>query len=226
VLSFSFITVHPAFIEAYMRFGVFASAQRKGLASAEAVDLRRFAVDKHGSIDASPYGGGDGMVLRPEPLADALKSLSGKPRCILTSPSGKLWTQADGARLARSGESIAFICGRFGGVDQRFIDAYVDEELSVGDYVVSGGELPALMMADSILRLIPGVLGNETSAANDSFGSGMAGLLEYPLYTRPEIFEGKSVPPVLLSGDHAAVAAWREREAREKTRQLRPELLG
>jgi tRNA (guanine37-N1)-methyltransferase len=223
--ALSILTVHPRLIEAYAAFGVLRAARERGLARVDAVPLRDFAVDKHGSVDDSPYGGGDGMVMRPEPLRDALRSLPGEPLVILTTPAGRPWTHAEAARLAASARPLAIVCGRFAGVDQRFVDRYVHEQFSCGDVVLSGGELPALMMVDSILRLVPGVLGHAESAHNDSFAAGFAGGLEHPLYTRPPEFEGLTVPEVLLSGDHAAIARWREAEARRRTALLRPDLL-
>ncbi len=222
--SFSFVSIHPGFIESYMKFGVFRAAQKQGI-DFRAVNLREFAVDKHGSIDDAPFGGGDGMVLRAEPLAAAVRSLPSPAKVIVTSPSGRPWTQADAERYAQSNENIIFIAGRFAGIDQRFLDSFVDDDVSLGDFVVSGGELPSLLLADSILRLIPGVLGNAQSFKEDSFGSEMNGLLEYPLYTRPLEFEGQKVPDVLLSGDHAAIQKWRKDEALKKTKRLRPDLL-
>ena len=147
----SFLTIHPDFIDEYRKFGVLARCESLKLAEINSVNLRDFAVDKRGSVDASPYGGGDGMILRPEPLRDALKSLS-KAKVIYTSPSGKAWSQSEASRLAQSDEDIVFVCGRFGGIDQRFIDKYVDEEYSLGDFVISGGELACLTMADSVVR--------------------------------------------------------------------------
>jgi len=223
--QYSIITVHPRFVNTYRDFGVLRSAIEKFAATVSVVDLRDYAVDKHASVDAAPYGGGDGMVIRPEPLRDALAAMSIKPYVIYTSPSGKRWTQADVQRLATMDQPIAFVCGRFGGVDQRFIDQYVDEEFSLGDFVVSGGELPVLMMLDSIVRLLPGALGNEASSGSDSFASGMQGMLEYPLYTRPPEFEGHSVPEVLLSGDHEKIRRWRNEQSFERTKRLRPDLL-
>jgi tRNA (guanine37-N1)-methyltransferase len=228
-LDIHIVTIHPQFIESYVRFGVFRAAIAGGLVRCQAIDLRDFAVDKHASIDDLPYGGGDGMVMRPEPLAAAVSSLPVKPTVIMTSPGATPWTQATAQKFATTAQtgpaSLLFVCGRFAGVDQRFIDRYVDHEFSLGDVVVSGGELPVLMMADSILRLIPGVLGDEASARFDSFAEGFDGLLEHPLYTRPREFEGVPVPEVLLSGDHKAIARWRADESRKKTAQLRPDLL-
>ena len=188
------------------------------------VALRDFAVDRHGSVDDHPYGGGDGMVLRPEPLAAALTSLPARPKVILTSPSGKTWTQRDAERYAAADEPLAFICGRFAGVDQRFIDRYVDAVYSCGDVVLTGGELPALMMIDSVFRLLPEVLGNPESAQKDSFADAFAGGLEHALYTRPPVFEGLAVPDVLMSGDHSAIGKWRAHDAINRTRKWRPDL--
>lgn len=218
-------TIHPQFIEAYFRFGVFRAAMSGGQAAIHAIDLRNFAVDKHASVDDLPYGGGDGMVMRPEPLAGAVRSLPEKPTVIMTSPGASGWTQKDAAHFAQSKSPLLFVCGRFAGVDQRFIDQYVDHEFSLGDVVVSGGELPVLMMVDSILRLLPGVLGDARSAVFDSFAEGFGGMLEHPIYTRPREFEGISVPDVLMSGDHKAIAKWRAEESRKKTERLRPDLL-
>ena len=222
---FTFISIQTNFIEAYFSFGVFRAAQRIPI-EFKAISLRDFAVDKHGSIDDSPFGGSDGMVMRPEPLAQAVRSLPKPGGLVLyTSPSGRPWTQADAERYAVLDRDLIFVCGRFAGVDQRFIDQFVADEVSIGDFVVSGGELPSLLIADSILRYIPGVLGNQRSAVDDSFGKGMQGMLEYPLYTKPHDFEGQKVPDVLLSGDHGRIAEWREGEALKKTHRLRPDLL-
>ena len=222
----SFLTIHPQLVDEYRKFGVFARCESLKLAEITSVNLRDFAVDKRGSVDASPYGGGDGMVMRPEPLRDALKSLKlSNAKVIYTSPSGRAWSQSEAQSLAASGQDLVFVCGRFGGVDQRFIDHYVDEEYSLGDFVISGGELACLTMADSVVREIEGALGNYDSVKNDSFAEGMNGLLEYPLYTRPEEFEGSKVPAVLTSGDHKKIEKWREEKALERTQQRRPDLL-
>ncbi|MBC7660613.1 MAG: tRNA (guanosine(37)-N1)-methyltransferase TrmD [Chitinophagaceae bacterium] len=223
VRTFAFITVHPAFIEAYAKFGVFRAAERASIAI-QPINLRQFAVDKHGSVDDAPFGGGDGMVLRPEPLVAALEPFTRPRKVFVTSPSGRPWTQADAALHAASGDDLIFISGRFAGIDDRFLALYVDEEISLGDFVISGGELACLTLADSVLRLIPGVLGNQQSAKEDSFGTELDSLLEYPLYTRPLEFEGLTVPDVLLSGDHKKIAEWRRAEALKKTERLRPDL--
>lgn len=222
---FAVLTMHPRFIEAYSAFGVLRAARERGLAAVDAIGLRDYAVDKHGSVDDTPYGGGDGMVMRPEPLRDALATVSGHPLVLLMTPAGRPWTHTEAKRFAVLDRPLAFICGRFAGIDQRFIDRYVSEQFSCGDVVLSGGELPALMMIDSILRLIPGVLGHVESARLDSFAEGFNGMLEHPLYTKPPVFEEMAVPDVLLSGDHAAIERWRQQEARRRTQALRPDLL-
>jgi tRNA (guanine37-N1)-methyltransferase len=232
MLCVSVISVHPAFVDAYARFGVLRAALAAGSLSFESIDLRDFAIDKHASVDDAPYGGGDGMVLRADVLLKALDAqvpeggeVASSLHVITTAPGAKPWTQQDARRLAAADKKLVFICGRFAGVDQRFIDHYVNEEFSIGDFVVSGGELPVMAMVDSIVRLCPGALGNSTSARDDSFSEGMDGLLEYPLYTRPQVFEGVAVPPVLLSGDHAAIKKWRREQALARTARLRPDLL-
>jgi tRNA (guanine37-N1)-methyltransferase len=229
--SIAFVTIHPGVIEAYRAFGVIKSAESQGLADIMPIDLRDFAADKHGSVDDSPYGGGDGMIMRPDCLGEALdfireKKLSGeKPIVIYTSPAGRPWNQNAAQKLANLPSPLVFICGRFGGIDQRFIDQCVDEQFSIGDVVLAGGELPALMMSESILRLVPGVLGHDQSADDDSFGVGMEGRLEYPSYTRPPDWRGHKVPDVLLSGNHEAIQKWRRNESIVITRKLRPDLI-
>lgn len=222
---FAIVTIHPDVVHSYLRIGALRAAIDGGLAAVTVVNLRDFAVDKHASIDDAPYGGGDGMVMRPEPLAQALHSLPTRGRVLLTSPQGKIWNQRAAERFAASDEPITWIAGRFAGVDQRFVDHYVDEEWSIGDTILAGGELPALMMLESLLRLVPGVLGHKDSAATDSFGPVFAGGLEHPLYTRPAVFEGVPVPDVLLSGDHARIAHWRHHESQRRTAERRPDLL-
>lgn len=219
------ISIHPKFIDSYKEFGVFKSAIEKNLATIECINLRNFAVDKHGSIDSRPYGGGDGMVMRPEPLAAAVSSIKEEnPYVIMTSPRGKTWKEADAHRLLKLNRPLVFVCGRFAGVDERFITQYVDEEISVGDFIVSGGELPALLILDSILRHIPGALGHEESAQIDSFGERLEGQLEFPLYTKPLEFEGLAVPEVLLSGHHQVIEDWRKKQSGLTTQKFRPDL--
>lgn len=232
--QFHVITIHPDFISSYQSFGAFRQAAKNNLAKVNPINLRDFAIDHHGSVDAAPFGGGESMVLRPEPLAAAVNSLgssssssSPAPYVILPSPSGKVWTQKAANDLAAFDPErpIIFVCGRFGGVDQRFIDRYVDSEYSLGDFVLAGGELAALCMIESVLRQIPGVLGNWDSACFDSFSPHFAGRLEHPLYTKPEIFEGLAVPPVLRSGHHALIARWKKDQSIKQTRLKRADLL-
>ena len=225
MLKLAFISIHPEFINAYKSFGVFASAERQSLAKIDVFNLRNYAKDRHGSVDDRPYGGGDGMILRPDILAKSICTLPyEKPIVIFTSPCGKPFTQGDANRLLALNKPLALVCGRFGGCDQRFIDQYVDEEFSLGDFVISGGELPCLSIADSILRLIPGVLGHRESAAYDSFGTAMKNQLEGPQFTRPLEFEGQAVPEVLRSGNHKDIETWRRMQSSELTKRLRPDL--
>lgn len=209
MLKLSFVTIHPGIFAAYQGFGVFAAALRAKKACFELINLRQFANDRHGSIDARPYGGGDGMVMRPDCLAAALRGRPSDAVVVAPSPRGELWTHAQALQLSRSKRPLIFVCGRFGGIDERFYTRYVDCEYSLGHFVLSGGELAALTMVDSMLRLIPGVLGNARSATDDSFAEGSQGGLEHPLYTKPQVFEGLEVPEVLRSGDHKKIADWR-----------------
>lgn len=218
------ISIHPQFIYSYFQFGVLKSAQEKNLISIESINLRNYAIDKHGSIDSRPYGGGDGMVMRPEPLAAAVKTIE-NPYVILTSPRGKIWKQSEAKRLLKIEKPLIFICGRFGGVDERFIEKYVDEEISLGDFILSGGELATLAIIDSMIRFIPEVLGHEESAQIDSFSEQLEGKLEFPLYSKPQTFEGSEVPEVLLSGNHKAIEEWRDAESQRITKKCRPDLL-
>ncbi len=230
--SISVISIHSRFIASYAEFGALRAAIAAGSLEFRSVDLRDFAIDRHASVDDSPYGGGDGMVMRPDVLSKAIAgqmSAEGDHssiHVISTAPGAKPWTQADAMRLSAVKKNLVFICGRFAGLDQRFIDLHVDEEFSIGDFVVSGGELPVMAMVDSVVRMLPGALGNPVSARDDSFGEGMQGLLEYPLYTRPAVYEGIKVPDVLMSGDHKAIQKWRREQALSRTSRLRPDLLG
>jgi len=196
-------------------------AQDKGLARLEAVDLRAWATGRHRTTDDAPYGGGPGMVMKVEPIDRALAELrTPESRVILLSPQGKPFCHAEAASLARSAHLI-LVCGHYEGVDQRVADHLVDGEISIGDYVLTSGVLPALVVADAVVRLVPGVLGDERSAAEDSF---VDGRLDHPHYTRPESYRGWSVPEVLLSGNHQAIAAWRATQALEATHHRRPDL--
>ena len=222
----SILTLHPQLIHEHCSCGVVGIAKKNSILEVEVINLRDYAIDRHGSIDGKPYGGGDGMVFRPEPIVNAIESFEGKPYVILTSPGGVVWSQKHAQRLLPETHcNLVIICGRFAGVDQRVIDNYVDEEVSVGDFILSGGELPALMMVDSMVRLLPGVLGSEDSAYYDSFSEGFSGRLEHPLYTRPRAFKGVDVPAVLLSGDHKKIEAWKTEKSFERTQKSRRDLL-
>ena len=197
-------------------------AQERGLVSIQVHDLRSWTHDRHHVVDDAPYGGGAGMVLKPEPVFEAVEALrSEESAVILLSPQGRPFTQRLATELAGL-PRLLLICGRYEGFDDRIPHGLGAREISIGDYVLTGGELPALVVLDAVIRLIPGVLGDETSAATDSFASG---LIEYPQYTRPPIYRGMAVPPVLLSGDHQAIARWRRKLALQRTRERRPELL-
>lgn len=218
-MKFSVVTLFPEFVDAGMNVGVVGRGRQAGLFDVALINPRDFTHDKHRSVDDTPYGGGPGMVMKTEPLAAAMAKVAGAHR-ILLSPSGKPLTQARVAELA-SMPHVALVCGRYEGVDQRFIDTCIDEEISIGDFVLSGGELGALTIMDAVCRLVPGVLGEAASADDESFSHG---LLEYPHYTRPPEFAGQGVPPVLASGNHAAIAAFRRRQAFVRTAARRPEL--
>lgn len=200
-------------------------AQEQESVSFELTDFRLFADNKHNKVDDYPYGGGEGLVLMPQPIFDTVdlltKGLEKKPRIVLLSPQGEPHTQAKAKEL--SGEDhLMFICGHYEGYDERIRTQLADDEISIGDYVLTGGELAAMVVIDSVVRLLPGVLGNEQSHQNDSFGDG---LLEYPQYTRPATFRGLQVPDILLSGHHARIEAWRKRESLRRTYFRRPDLL-
>jgi len=221
----SFISIHPEFIQNYFEFGVFASCLHQKKIHVDNVNLRDFAIDDRGTIDDRPFGGGDSMVLRPEPLRDALKKLGSEKRYVIApSPRGIPFHQSLAQQIAEEQSHVVLVCPRFAGLDQRFIERYVNLEVSCGDFVMSGGEVPALMMADTILRLVPGALGNHRSVADDSFSSGKAFLLEEDLYTRPDTFEGMAVPSVLTSGDHLKIKKWREQNQKEVVEKRRPDL--
>lgn len=217
------ITLFPELVTVPMGTSIMRRAQEKGAISLGVHDLRAHGMGKHRQVDDTPCGGGQGMVLRPEPLFAALEKVqTEKSRVILTSPAGKRFDQATAHRLC-SEEHIIFISGHYEGVDQRVIDHWVDEELSLGDYVLTNGAIAAVVMMDAIVRLLPGVLGDEMSAVEESFGP--TGLLEAPQYTKPAEFQGMAVPEVLMSGNHAKIAQWRAQQSLERTRRMRPDLL-
>jgi tRNA (guanine37-N1)-methyltransferase len=216
-------TIFPEVVAAYCGASILGRARDAGALDVRAHDLRAGADGPHRSVDDSPFGGGAGMVLMADPLFRSIESVPDLPRPLyLLSPSGRRFDQAVAAELAGRAGGFSLLCGRYEGVDQRVADHLVDGELSVGDYVLAGGELAALVVVEAVARLLPGVLGNEDSARDDSFSSG---LLEYPQYTRPADFRGWAVPEVLRSGDHGAVDAWRRTQALLRTAERRPDLL-
>ena len=265
-MRFELITIFPEFFAGPLDHGIVRRAREAGLISVGVQDLREFTKDRHRTVDDRPFGGGEGMVMKPEPLFEAVESLLGrgvgnatepglrepKTAIVLLSAAGKRFTQETARRYAGL-ERIIFVCGRYEGVDERVAEHLATEEISIGDFVLSGGELPAMLVVDAVTRLLPGALGNEASAQNESFGAGGAlpagaqraaplrgdkhraaeqqlresngALLDYPHYTRPAEFRGWTVPEVLIGGNHAEVAKWRQKAALEKTRRNRPDLL-
>ncbi len=220
-MNIDVVTLFPEIVQGFFSNSIMKRAVENGFITYNMVDFRNFAEDKHLTCDDSPYGGGAGMVLKPEPLCKALESIkANEKRVIYASPSGKKLTQALSLELSKE-ENLVFICGHYEGVDQRVIDLYVDDEISIGDYVISSGEISSLVIIDSIYRLIDGVISSE-SLEEESFSDG---LLEYPQYTRPSVFNGLEVPEVLLSGNHKAIKQWRLEKRLEKTKKNRPELL-
>jgi tRNA (guanine37-N1)-methyltransferase len=224
-MKFDVVTIFPRMIDAGLAEGVIARGIASGVLDVAVHDLRDFTTDRHRSVDDMPYGGGPGMVMKPEPLMRAVEHISatrGKPAAVvLLSPQGRTFTQAEAARLVAL-RHVALLCGRYEGMDERVRDLVATEELSIGDYVLSGGELPALVVLDAVSRLVPGVVGDEQSVAEESFAGGM---LDYPHYTRPAEVAGHRVPDVLLSGHHAEVRRWRRKAALARTLERRPELL-
>lgn len=218
------ITIFPEVIRAFSDCSIIGRARKNGLVAINPIDLREYTEDKHKQVDDYPYGGGAGMVLKPEPLFRALDNLSANSspdEVIVLSPGGRVFDQRVACTLVNRGH-LVLICGHYEGIDQRVLDHLATMELSIGDYVLTGGELPAMVVADAVVRLLPGVLGNQESLAEESF---QQGLLEHPHYTRPASFRGLDVPEILLSGNHQAIRRWRREKALEKTRALRPELL-
>jgi tRNA (guanine37-N1)-methyltransferase len=263
-VKFELITIFPDFFRGPLEYGIVRRARESGLVEINIHDLRSFTKDKHRTVDDRPFGGGEGMVLKPEPIFDCLEFLRVAPReqrirrhgsetratqskesVVLLSPQGELFNQRIAAEMSKL-DRVFLICGRYEGVDERVSEFLADREISVGDFVLSGGELPAAIIVDAVTRLLPGALGNEASARTESFGTGevnrrlpvdaegkripdstisAGGLLDYPHYTRPADFRGMAVPEPLASGDHEAIRRWRREQALEKTLRNRPELL-
>ncbi|MCY3680191.1 MAG: tRNA (guanosine(37)-N1)-methyltransferase TrmD [Gemmatimonadetes bacterium] len=215
------ITIFPDLIRDVLKYSIPRRAIDAGLIDILAHDLRDHADDKHKTIDDTPYGGGAGMIFKPEPIARAIEALPTGGRVIFLTPQGRLFTQSVANELSLS-DHLVLLCGHYRGIDERVRESYVDDEISIGDYVLSGGELPALILIDALIRLIPGAIGNAESALEDSFQNG---LLDCAWYTRPREFEGLTVPEALLSGDHKKVAQWRRENARQRTLERRPDLL-
>jgi tRNA (guanine37-N1)-methyltransferase len=250
-MRFDLITIFPEFFAGPLSYGIVRRAQETDLIEVNVQDLRAFTKDRHRTVDDRPFGGGEGMVLKPEPLFEAVESLLGrsvgeatkpgttdpKTAIVLMSAAGKRFRQETARRYAQL-ERIIFICGRYEGVDERVAQHLATEEVSIGDFVLSGGELPAMMIVDAVTRLLPGALGNEASSQNESFSGDANGnvslqpratnglVLDFPHYTRPAEYRGWGVPEVLIGGNHAEVAKWRRAAAGEKTRRNRPDLLG
>jgi tRNA (guanine37-N1)-methyltransferase len=225
-MRFDIITVFPELFQGVLESGIVRRACQSRILDVRVVNLRDFARDKHRSVDDRPYGGGEGMVFMPGPLFEAVEFCRGTAgeagaQVVLLSPQGRLWSQEIALEFATIPHAI-LICGRYEGVDQRVVDSLVDREISIGDFILTGGEIPAMVILDSVSRLLPGALGNAESARNESFSTG---LLDYPQYTRPAEFRGMSVPEVLLSGDHARIDRWRKERALQKTRECRPEMV-
>jgi tRNA (guanine37-N1)-methyltransferase len=218
------ITIFPEIIEALYSYSMIQRARDKGLVTVNAINLRDFAFDKHKQVDDYTYGGGAGMVLKPEPLFRAVESLgskNGPDEVIAMTPAGKPFDQQEAEALSGA-EHLIFICGHYEGIDQRVLDHLATKKLSIGDYVLTGGELPAMVVVDTVIRLLPGVLGNQESLEMESFAEA---ILEHPQYTRPAEFRGLKVPDVLLSGNHQEIKEWRREQAVNKTKAMRPELL-
>lgn len=220
------VTIFPQMIEPALAEGVIGRARANGLVDIRVRDLRAYTSDRHRVVDDVPFGGGPGMVMKPEPIFRAVEEISaerGAPTAvILTTPQGRHFSHAEAVRFSRM-ERLIILCGRYEGVDERVAEALVTDEISIGDYVLTGGELPALVVVDAVVRLVPGVVGDDQSVAADSFADG---LLDYPHYTRPAEFRGMKVPDVLLSGHHAEIQRWRQEQQLRRTEQRRPDLLG
>ena len=231
MLRFDIITIFPEFFREVIDCGILRRARNAGLVDVKAHDLRQWTTDKHHVVDDRPFGGGDGMILKPEPIFTAVEALTGasrredvpaRTRVVLLSAQGEVFSQSLAKDLAENAAHVVLLCGRYEGVDERVAEALITDEISIGDYVLSGGEPAAAVVVDAVVRLLPGALGSETSAVFESFSEG---LLDHPQYTRPPEFKGMKVPEVLLSGHHAEIERWRKEAAIAKTRRKRPDLL-
>ena len=223
-MKITILTIFPEMFESVLNSSILGRAREQGLIEVECVDIRPFSDRKHKNTDDYPFGGGAGMVMLAQPIMDAMKHVTGENfsgRRIYMGPRGTTLTTAKARELAQE-EHLVLLCGHYEGVDQRALDACIDEEISIGDYILTGGELAAMVLTDAVSRFIPGVLGSGESAEEESFSDG---LLEYPQYTRPRELEGMEVPEVLLSGDHAKIKAWRRQESLRATKKFRPDLL-
>jgi len=231
MLRFDIITIFPEFFREAIDYGIIRRARAAKLVDIEAHDLRQWTSDRHHVVDDRPFGGGDGMILKPEPIFAGVEALTGESkrenykagtRVILLSAQGRVFSQAFARDLSENASQVVLLCGRYEGVDERVSEALITDEVSIGDYVLSGGEPAAMVIVDAVVRLLPGALGSETSALNESFSEGM---LDHPQYTRPHDFRGMKVPDVLLGGNHAEIERWRRDAALAKTRRNRPDLL-
>ncbi len=224
-MNFHILTLFPEMIEQGLNTSIIGRAVEKGLLNIEAVNIRNYTLDRHKKVDDYPYGGGAGMVMQAQPVYDAWKSITERighcPRCVYLTPQGKTFSQTMAKDLAKE-EDLIFLCGHYEGVDERVLEEIVTDFVSIGDYVLTGGELPAMVMVDAISRMVPGVLTNEASGAGESFEGN---LLEYPQYSRPPVWNGREVPKILLSGDHKKVEQWRREQSVLRTLKNRPDLL-
>jgi tRNA (guanine37-N1)-methyltransferase len=224
-MDFCVLTIFPDMVGAFFAHGIVRRAIEAGIISAVSIDIRDFSSGKHREVDDRPYGGGNGMVMKPEPLAAAIRyARQRRPAAatVLLTPQGRVFSQKAAETLALSSRDLILVCGRYEGVDERVCRELIDEELSIGDYVLTGGEVAAMIVVDAVTRLIPGALGGEESAEKETFGNGR---LEHAQFTRPAVFEGQAVPETLLSGNHAAIEQWRLEDSLKRTFLKRPDLL-
>ncbi len=224
-MNFHIMTLFPDMVIGGLDTSILGRARENGFITMKAWNIRDYTLDKHNKVDDYPYGGGAGMLMQAQPVYDTYQAIckeigAEKPRVIYMTPTGATFHQQMAKELAKE-EHLIFLCGHYEGIDQRVLDTIVTDEVSIGDYVLTGGELPAMVMIDAIARMVPGVLTNEASGVTESFSDD---LLEYPQYTRPEVWNERKVPEILLSGDHAKVDAWRLEQAKERTRERRPEM--